>query len=138
MSGLVLNMADLTIPLQLAIGAVSGAIADTLTHPLSTVKTRLQCQGAVNAVSGSSVAYKGPFSAFLGMVKSEGILSLYRGLGIVVAAAAPGQALYFSTYEMTKSLLGDSPLSSFIGGACAQLGGSLAWVLFLYSFYSVI
>lgn len=37
----------------LAAGAVSGVIADVLTHPLSTVKTRLQCQGA--ATSGNIV-----------------------------------------------------------------------------------
>ena len=30
----------------LAAGAISGALADVATHPISTVKTRLQVQGA--------------------------------------------------------------------------------------------
>lgn len=31
---------------NLVAGAAAGSIADIVTHPLSTVKTRLQCQGA--------------------------------------------------------------------------------------------
>ena len=114
------------ILLQMASGAIAGATADILTHPLSTVKTRLQCQGAMQ--SGTGVHYKGPISGMINIVRIEGIRSLYKGLGVVVYGAAPGQALYFSGYEAVKSIGGSSPLTNFIGGIAAQIGGSLAWV----------
>jgi len=34
---------------QLIAGSISGVLADMITHPLSTIKTRLQCQGAASA-----------------------------------------------------------------------------------------
>ena len=42
-------------------GAVSGIIADVVTHPLSTVKTRLQCQGAASAGNIVGKHYRGFF-----------------------------------------------------------------------------
>ena len=85
---------------QLISGATAGVIADVLTHPFSTVKTRLQVQGATK--SSSSLIYKGPISALFTIVKTEGYRSLYKGLGIVVVAAAPSQALYFGGYETVR------------------------------------
>ena len=70
----------------LASGAIAGIIADVFTHPLSTVKTRLQCQGAATKGSLTGEQYKGFFSGFRHIVKTEGFSSLYRGIGIVVAA----------------------------------------------------
>lgn len=91
------------------------------------MKTRLQCQGAAGA-GGKIPLYKGFFSGFAHIVKNEGALSLYRGLGIVVAAAAPGQALYFAGYESVRAVTVSNPISNFGAGVCAQLLGSLAWV----------
>ena len=109
-------------------GSVSGILADLITHPLSTVKTRLQCQGAANAESLHGQQYKGFFSGFRHIVRSEGPSALYQGVGIVVASAAPGQALYFGGYETVRALTDKSTLSNFAAGVCAQLCGSLAWV----------
>ena len=67
------------IYLQLVAGATAGAISDTITHPLSTIKTRLQCQGAASALKGSTV-YSGPYSAFVSIVRTEGFMSLYKGV----------------------------------------------------------
>ena len=87
------------VGIQMISGAVSGVIADLLTHPFSTVKTRLQVQGATSPAAGTSVQlYKGPFQAFSHILRTEGVGSLYRGAGIVVFAAAPSQALYFGGY----------------------------------------
>lgn len=51
-------------------------------------------------------------------------------MGIVIAAAAPGQALYFAGYEAVRALSSDKSngLVNFGAGVCAQLCGSLAWV----------
>lgn len=81
-------------------GAIAGLVADAVTHPLSTVKTRLQVQGA----GSSSFLYSGPLQAMSQIIKTEGIRPLYRGIGAVAITAAPGQALYFGGYEFTRSL----------------------------------
>lgn len=91
---------------QLIAGAISGVAADLATHPLSTVKTRLQVQGATKSYAGGSntVIYRGPISAFGTILRNEGIMSLYKGAGIVAAGAAPSQALYFAGYETVKTI----------------------------------
>jgi solute carrier family 25 iron transporter 28/37 len=121
-----------TVMTQMFAGAVAGAIADCFTHPLSTVKTRLQCQGAMlkDGAGGSAggVFYKGPISGMAFIARTEGFRSLYKGIGIVVAGAAPGQALYFAGYETVKRVGGSHPVTNFLGGVTAQICGSLAWV----------
>jgi solute carrier family 25 iron transporter 28/37 len=121
-----------TVMTQMLAGAVAGAIADCFTHPLSTVKTRLQCQGAMlkDGAGGSAggVFYKGPISGMAFIARTEGFRSLYKGIGIVVAGAAPGQALYFAGYETVKRVGGSHPVTNFLGGVTAQICGSLAWV----------
>jgi len=114
---------------QLCSGAVAGVFSDVLTHPFSTIKTRLQVQGATSAISnGATEIYSGPISALTSICRKEGFRSLYKGVGVVVVAAAPSQALYFGGYETVKRLAGDHPLSIFAAGCAAQLCGSLAWV----------
>ena len=65
------------------------------------------------------------------MVATEGPLSLYKGIGIVVVGAAPAQALFFGgmTFAQTygTDLVGASA-ANFGSGFFAQLVGSLAWV----------
>lgn len=113
----------------LTAGSFSGAVADLVTHPISTVKTRLQVQGASASLGSSSlVSYSGPFSAFRVIVATEGVGSLYTGIGAVLAAAAPAQALYFVGYEAARSVLPAHPLADFTAGVAAQLCGSIAWV----------
>ena len=113
-------------------GSISGAVADAITHPISTVKTRLQVQGAAASVQQGGkqlmTMYRGPFHAASTIVRTEGVAALYTGLGAVLAAAAPGQALYFGGYEALKGALGAHPLASFSAGVGAQLCGSIAWV----------
>jgi hypothetical protein len=112
------------IVINLISGAVAGGISDISTHPLSTVKTRLQCQGA-----GAIVRYSNPFTAFTSIIRTEGFATLYKGVGIVVASAAPAQALYFSGYETCKRFVGkESAVGSFAAGCTAQLWASVIWV----------
>jgi len=116
---------------QVTAGSISGMLADLATHPLSTIKTRLQCQGAA-AASGEGAAaevlYKSTFEGMRHMIAKEGVMSLYKGVGIVVAAAAPAQAMYFAGYEAGRSLLGSSSSAIFAAGCMAQLCGSVTWV----------
>jgi len=64
------------------------------------------------------------------ILKTEGPVTLYRGLGAVLVGAAPAQGLYFGGYETAKGFLGggQSGVGNFAAGIFAQLCGSLAWV----------
>eukprot|EP00403_Amphidinium_massartii_P028169 CAMPEP_0178402914 /NCGR_PEP_ID=MMETSP0689_2-20121128/17098_1 /TAXON_ID=160604 /ORGANISM="Amphidinium massartii, Strain CS-259" /LENGTH=293 /DNA_ID=CAMNT_0020023851 /DNA_START=65 /DNA_END=946 /DNA_ORIENTATION=+ len=114
---------------QAICGCFAGVIADVATHPLSTVKTRLQVQGAGGGQHGAA-AYTGLIQGFTSVVRYEGALTLYKGMGAVVACAAPAQGLYFSGYEASKAVLGggQSSVGNFLSGVVAQVCGSLVWV----------
>mmetsp|Transcript_105563 Transcript_105563/g.191964 ORF Transcript_105563/g.191964 Transcript_105563/m.191964 type:complete len:290 (+) Transcript_105563:90-959(+) len=108
------------------VGASAGIVSDIVTHPLSTVKTRLQIQGA----GGGVHLYRSATHALVTIVRQEGPAGLYRGLGAVLVGALPSQALYFCTYEASKARLGNghSGAGNFTAGALAQLSGSLVGV----------
>ena len=56
--------------------ATAGIISRIMTHPLDTVKARLQAH--------SSAAYRGPIDALIQTYRHEGIRSLYGGFGAVI------------------------------------------------------
>lgn len=136
-------MVDLALQTQILAGSAAGTIADIITHPLSTIKTRLQVQGSGGGGHGA-VAYRGVTHALGHIMKNacsgrrwsfvrprlEGVVTFYRGLGAVLVGAAPAQGLYFGGYETAKTFLGggQSGVGNFASGICAQLCGSLAWV----------
>lgn len=122
-------MADLVLTNQIIAGSVAGIFADIITHPISTIKTRLQVQGSGGGSHGA-VVYRGVTHAMNQILKTEGLVTLYRGLGAVLVGAAPAQGLYFGGYETAKGFLGggQSGAGNFAAGICAQLCGSLAWV----------
>ena len=66
-------------------GAVAGTSVDLSLYPIDTLKTRLQSSGGFQAAGG----FRG----------------IYAGVGSAALGAAPGAALFFSTYESCKSLL---------------------------------
>ena len=107
---------------HLACAAASGTLATTLTNPIVLVKTRLQLQGkevadakAAAALSGGGGAgagtgavlrsrpYTGMLDAFGRIVREEGFLSLYRGLGPSLVLVSNG-SLQFMAYEELKEL----------------------------------
>lgn len=114
---------------QVASGSLAGITADVITHPLSTLKTRLQIQGAGGGQHGA-VVYRGINHACAHILRTEGPMALYSGMGAVLVGAAPAQGLYFGGYELAKGFLGGgkSETGNFAAGVCAQLFGSLCWV----------
>ena len=66
-------------------GAVAGTSVDLSLYPIDTVKTRLQ--------------------SATGFWAAGGFRGIYAGVGSVALGAAPGAALFFVTYEFTKSFL---------------------------------
>lgn len=66
-------------------GALAGTTVDLSLYPLDTLKTRLQSS--------------------TGFLSSGGFSGIYRGVGSAIIGSAPGAALFFCTYESTKSIL---------------------------------
>ena len=96
--------------------------------PVGTVKTRLQVQGA----SASSLTrYGGVAQGLTRILTKEGVGALYKGVGVVVATAAPAQGLFFLGNDTARSSLRPhlpAAAASFAAGCVAQLCGSLCWV----------
>ena len=87
--------------LSLISGAIAGLSVDISLYPLDTIKTRLQSPQ--------------------GFIKAGGFKGVYRGLTAVAAGSAPGAALFFSTYETSKSLLGSEDKGSRLAGPAAHM-----------------
>jgi len=66
-------------------GALAGTTVDLSLYPLDTLKTRLQSSS--------------------GFLASGGFTGIYRGVGSAIVGSAPGAALFFCTYEYTKTFL---------------------------------
>ncbi|CEG40045.1 s-adenosylmethionine mitochondrial carrier [Plasmopara halstedii] len=93
-------------------GAVAGTSVDIALFPLDTIKTRLQ-------------------SAH-GFLKAGGFRGIYSGLSAAAAGSAPGGALFFSTYETSKSLFSvitpdqkNSPLVHMVAAALGEMAACL-------------
>ncbi|KAH6679553.1 s-adenosylmethionine mitochondrial carrier protein-like protein [Halenospora varia] len=74
-----------TFTTALLSGALAGATVDLSLYPLDTLKTRLQSSS--------------------GFLASGGFTGIYRGVGSAIIGSAPGAALFFCTYEYSKSFL---------------------------------
>lgn len=86
---------------HLSCAAFSGTLATFFTNPFSMVKTRLQLQG--KEVNTGARLYSGVFDAFFRIVREEGFLTLYRGIGPSLVLVSNG-ALQFMSYEELKRL----------------------------------
>ncbi|CCE65426.1 hypothetical protein TPHA_0L00700 [Tetrapisispora phaffii CBS 4417] len=81
-------------------GAVAGFFSGILVCPLDVTKTRLQAQGLQSA--GKSRYYNGLIGTINTIVKDEGILGLYKGIGPILMGYLPSWMIYFSIYEVSK------------------------------------
>ena len=123
----------MSIKNTLLAGALAGGFADVLTHPVCTIKARLMAQGAASTAAGEgaseTIVYKGLIDGFRRTIAAEGPLAVYKGLGVVLLGAAPGQGLYFAGMKGTQTVFGeDSATGNFVAGLAAQFVGSFAWV----------
>ena len=111
-------------------GAASGFVADGVTHPVDTARTRLWVQG-----EGTAYRYSGLLHGTVDMVKQEGLPSLFKGFGSVALLTPLAHGLYFGSYEWFKRILGhrkgglglgDSS-NAMISGFFANGVGGLEW-----------
>lgn len=96
-------------------GALSKCIACTIFFPIVFLKMRLQQEQYIKAIPLKSQNIQGPISGgkvyenlsncITSVYKAEGLLGFYRGLFVTLIKVVPTQALFFTIYELTYSLL---------------------------------
>ena len=79
----------------------AATFATVLTHPLDLCKTRIQTMTAkgMNGGGRGSLTLK---MACVDVVKTEGVLALYRGVWARILSVAPGSAISFYAYESIR------------------------------------
>jgi len=134
-----------SVSVHLFAGGAGGTVAAVVTCPLEVVKTRLQASSQVfqpvrvtstliSTTGTISSPYHGPVFAakpsgilacIRHMVQTEGLRSLYKGLGPNLIGVAPARAIYFAVYAKSKKALSkgylssDSKLTHICSGAAA-------------------
>ncbi|KAJ7703227.1 mitochondrial carrier [Mycena rosella] len=88
---------------KLSCGALAGSISQTLTYPFDVLRRKMQVTGMKS--SGLGIKYTGAIDALQGIVKTEGIRGLYRGLWPNLLKVAPSIATSFFCYELVKDYL---------------------------------
>ncbi|KAK9447721.1 mitochondrial carrier domain-containing protein [Limtongia smithiae] len=90
-----------TAAAKLFSGAVSGAVAQTLTYPFDVLRRRFQ----VNTMKDLGFQYTSVLDAIVKITKKEGPFGLYKGLSANLLKVAPSMASSWLSYEMVKDFL---------------------------------
>ncbi|PON78002.1 Mitochondrial carrier protein [Parasponia andersonii] len=100
-------------------GSIAGSVEHMAMYPVDTVKTHVQALGSCPIKS------VGVREALKSILRSEGPIGLYRGIGAMGLGAGPAHAVYFSVYEISKEFFsGGNPNNS----AAHALSGVFATV----------
>lgn len=107
---------------DLIAGGAAGAVADSVVHPIDTVKARMQVAGAPR--------YASMRAALRTIVAQEGVRrGLYAGYGAVLAGTVPTHAVMFAAYKGLKRAaepaVADAALPA-LDFACGAAGEVLA------------
>ncbi|KAF9145804.1 mitochondrial aspartate-glutamate transporter agc1 [Linnemannia schmuckeri] len=86
------------------LGSISGAVGATVVYPIDLVKTRMQNQRS--KVVGE-LLYKNSVDCFQKVVRNEGVLGLYRGLGPQLVGVAPEKAIKLTMNDLVRRHLTD-------------------------------
>ncbi|KAG2438672.1 hypothetical protein HXX76_005219 [Chlamydomonas incerta] len=117
---------ELSVPRRLLAGACAGMTATALTHPLDTVRLRLALPNH---------PYKGAIDAATIMIRTEGMISMYKGLVPTLIGIAPYAALNFASYDLIKKWMyhGERPQSAtanlLVGGTSGTIAASVCYPL---------
>ncbi|KAK4613797.1 hypothetical protein CLAFUW4_09252 [Fulvia fulva] len=83
---------------KLGAGAISGAVAQTITYPFDVLRRRFQ----INTMSGMGYQYKGIGDALTTIVKNEGPAGLYKGIVPNLLKVAPSMASSWLAFEAVR------------------------------------
>ena len=83
-----------------ALGSVAGAVGATVVYPIDLVKTRMQNQRS--AVVGE-LMYKNSLDCFRKVIRNEGVVGLYSGLGPQLVGVAPEKAIKLTMNDLVRA-----------------------------------
>lgn len=107
------------------LGSIAGAVGATVVYPIDLVKTRMQNQRS--AVVGQ-ILYRNSLDCFQKVIRSEGFIGLYRGLGPQLVGVAPEKAIKLTVNDLVRGFMTDKTTNTIpvwaemLAGSCA--GGS--------------
>lgn len=110
-------------------GGISCITAASFTHPVDTIKIRLQIQGELGR--SNQQAYNNIFRAGYVILKNEGFRGLYKGVSASWLREGVYSSLRLGLYEPFKEMLGETdpkntPLwMKFVAGSLAGFVGSV-------------
>jgi solute carrier family 25 citrate transporter 1 len=110
-------------------GGIAGCSEAVVCHPLDTIKVRMQLRAATMRPEKSANFIR----VGIAIAQKEGLLSLYKGLGAVVAGIVPKMAIRFSSFDFFRRSFANkegktSTLAIFTAGLCAGATESIAVV----------
>lgn len=117
-------------------GGAAGVVTAFLTCPLDVVRTRLQVQHLIK----DSMPKLGLIQTLSQMMKQEGPLGFFKGLGPQLFGLVPSWAIYFSVYDTLKPILTDltnGELSPSLVHMCAAVGAGAVTNLGTTPFFTV-
>ncbi|KAG9289102.1 hypothetical protein G9A89_022411 [Geosiphon pyriformis] len=104
------------------LGAIAGSVGATVVYPIDLVKTRMQNQRS--KVVGE-LLYRNSIDCFQKVIKNEGFLGLYGGLGPQLVGVAPEKAIKLTVNDLIRGLTKD-PATGQISLSNEILAGSAA------------
>lgn len=99
--GIITPPGNNSVARKLSCGALAGSISQTITYPCDVLRRKMQVAG----MSTLGVRYTGAIDAFKGILRTEGVVGLYKGLWPNLLKVAPSIATSFFTYELVKEFL---------------------------------
>ncbi|KAJ1513719.1 mitochondrial aspartate-glutamate transporter agc1 [Coelomomyces lativittatus] len=107
-----------------ALGSIAGAVGALSIYPIDLVKTRMQNQRTLSTPTTTTRVYANSFDCFRKVIKTEGLLGLYSGLGPQMVGVAPEKAIKLTVNDLVRTLCTStqgeiSLLSELVAGGCA-------------------
>ncbi|KAL9547606.1 hypothetical protein MBANPS3_006087 [Mucor bainieri] len=124
-------------------GSMAGSVMSFLNCPIELLKVKLQTQdpkGVINMhgkleappTTNVLIKYKGVIDCGIRSIRSQGLLAIYRGMGMTLLRDAPGTFAYFVCYESLKrvfqSMRGDGELKTVDLLMAGGFSGFAAWL----------
>jgi len=87
-------------------GGTAGAVASAIANPTDLMKVRLQTDGMLKDAEGNFLPkkYTGMTHAFFSIIKEEGVLGLWKGVGPTCGRATALAAAELASYDEAKGL----------------------------------
>ena len=110
-------------------GLLTGACAKFISHPIDTVKAKLQISRSI--INTQHIIDNNIFQYTRRIIRNEGIRGLYPGVGISTIMGAPASMLFWGTFEKSKYYLGHYSVRTLY----LKFSGEYNASIFLFSSY---